>query len=93
MADITRFDGIVIKMFKPSILDTAYFYALYGDRMGKFYIHSHGMRHGDLPEDVEYKVMVWCGEHEKELLEMWETEKFHELPPLSPDADVSLDYD
>jgi len=40
------------------------------------------MIEGDLPIRAHRMVQDWMSHHRSKLLEMWETQKFEELPPL-----------
>ena len=51
MPEITRFYGIVIKMFfKPKEHEPRHVHALYGEYMGEFNIQTLEMIQGDLPK-------------------------------------------
>ena len=50
MPEITRFYGIVIKMFfKPKEHEPSHIHALYGEYVGEFNIRTFKMIEGDLP--------------------------------------------
>lgn len=40
------------------------------------------MLQGDLPDKAYKLVKEWTAAHQKELLEMWETQDIHSLPPI-----------
>ena len=83
MPEITRFYGIVIKMFfKPKEHEPSHIHALYGEYMGEFNIRTKEMIQGDLPAKAEAMVKEWLGKHSEELQEMWDTQKISSLPPL-----------
>ena len=51
MPEITRFYGIVIKIFfKPKEHEPSHFHALYGEYIGEFNIQTMEMIQGDLPK-------------------------------------------
>ena len=83
MPEITRFYGIVIKMFfKPKKHEPSHIHALYGEYMGEFNIQTNEMIQGDLPMKAQKMVTEWLEEHRDELQEMWDTQKIQKLPPL-----------
>ena len=83
MPEITRFYGIVIKMFfKPKEHEPSHIHALYGEYMGEFNIQTGEMIQGDLPLKAEAMVKEWLAEHSEELQEMWNSQDIKKLPPL-----------
>ena len=40
------------------------------------------MIEGDLPKRALKMVQEWVSQHEQELMNMWKTQEFTELPPL-----------
>lgn len=83
MPEISRFDGIVIRMFfKPKEHEPAHIHAFYGERVGIFDINTHMMLEGDLPANVRERVVKWLMQHEAELMDMWRTQNIYRLPPL-----------
>ncbi|MDY6288753.1 MAG: DUF4160 domain-containing protein [Bacteroidales bacterium] len=83
MPEITRFYGIIIKMFfKPKEHDPAHIHALYNEYVGIFDIHTYEMTTGDLPVKAQHLVKEWLGAHGKELVEMWNSQNIYKLPPL-----------
>lgn len=83
MPEITRFYGIVIKMFfKPKEHEPSHIHALYGEYVGEFNIRTYEMMEGDLPLRAQELVTEWLKTYQKELLEMWDTQLIHKLPPL-----------
>ena len=83
MPEITRFYGIVIKMFfKPKEHEPSHIHALYGEYMGEFNIKTGEMIQGDLPDKAVSMVKEWIGEHSGELQEMWDKQNIVKLPPL-----------
>lgn len=83
MPEISRFYGIVIKMFfKPKEHEPSHIHALYGEYMGEFNILTLEMIQGDLPKKAVELVIEWIREHQDELQEMWEKQKIRKLPPL-----------
>ena len=81
MPVIARFYGILIKMyFKEHGIP--HFHALYAEYNGVFEIDSLEMIEGDLPNRAQRMVKEWAELYKKDLLEMWETQKFKKLPGL-----------
>ena len=83
MPEITRFYGIVIKMFfKPKEHDPSHIHALYGEYIGVFDINTHQMTDQDLPQKAQTLVKEWLDQYDSKLQEMWDTQKIEKLPPL-----------
>jgi len=83
MPEITRFYGIVIKMFfKPKEHEPSHIHALYGEYMGEINILTGEMITGDLPAKALALVQEWLADHKNELQEMWEKQIIKKLPPL-----------
>ena len=83
MPEISRFYGIVIKMFfKPKEHEPSHIHALYGEYMGEFNIETAEMIQGDLPRKAQELVREWMFIHYKELQQMWDTQHIRKLPPL-----------
>ena len=83
MPEISRFYGIVIKMFfKPKEHEPSHIHALYGEYVGIFDLQSMEMTEGDLPKKAQELIKEWLYKNQEELLKMWETQKLRKLPPL-----------
>ena len=83
MPEISRFYGIVIKMFfKPKEHEPSHIHALYGEYVGIFDINSMEMLAGDLPQKAQELVRDWMMQNQEELIEMWNSQKLKKLPPL-----------
>lgn len=83
MPEITRFYGIVIKMFfKPKEHEPSHIHALYGEYMGEFNVRTMEMLQGDLPSKAQELVREWLSMHQAELQEMWDSQHIRKLPPL-----------
>ena len=83
MPEITRFYGIVIKMFfKPKEHEPSHIHALYGEYVGIFDISTHTMMEGDLPIKAQELVKEWMNLHAEELQSMWDSQQIGKLPPL-----------
>lgn len=60
MPEISRFYGIVIKMFlKPKEHEPSHIHALYGEYVGEFNIQTFEMMEGDLPPKAQALVREW----------------------------------
>ena len=83
MPEISRFYGIVIKMyFKPKEHEPSHIHALYGEYMGEFNIRTLEMIRGDLPAKAQEIVREWLILHQDELQSMWDAQIIKKLPPL-----------
>ena len=83
MPEITRFYGIVIKMFfKPKEHEPSHIHALYGEYVGKFNIMTRGMTEGDLPPKAQSLVKEWLDLYADQLQAMWDSQLIEKLPPL-----------
>ena len=83
MPEITRFYGIVIKMFfKPKEHEPSHIHALYGEYMGEFNIQTLEMIQGDLPRKAQELVIEWLKSHQNDLQKMWDSQTIQKLPPL-----------
>jgi hypothetical protein len=81
MPIIARFYGILIKMyFKEHGIP--HFHALYGEYNGVFELDTLEMIEGDLPQRAVRMIKEWGTAYRKDLLEMWTTQKFKQLPGL-----------
>ena len=83
MPVISRFYGIVIKMFfKPKEHEPAHIHAIYDEYVGVFDIHTYEMTMGDLPLHAQRLVKEWLRTNSPALIEMWNTQIIKQLPPL-----------
>ena len=83
MPEVSRFYGIVIKMFfKPKEHEPSHIHALYGEHIGIFNIQTLQMTEGDLPQKAQALVKEWLQEHKDELQKMWDSQVIKGLPPL-----------
>ena len=81
MPVIARFYGIVVKMYFREH-GIPHFHALYGEFVGVFDIQTLEMIEGDLPARASKLVQEWARTYQAELLRMWETQEFKQLPGL-----------
>jgi hypothetical protein len=83
MPVIARFFGIVIKMyFSQREHGVPYFYAIYGEYNAVFDIQTLEMLEGDLPVRAQRLVTEWAAQYQQELLRMWNSNEFKQLPGL-----------
>lgn len=83
MPEISRFYGIVIKMFfKPKEHEPSHIHALYGEHIGIFDLRTMKMTEGDLPRKAQELVEEQMTQNQKALLEMWDSQDLKKLPPL-----------
>ena len=81
MPIIARFYGILIKMYFREH-GIPHFHALYAEYNGVFEIESLEMIEGDLPNRAQRMIKEWAGQYQTELLDMWKTQRFKDLPGL-----------
>ena len=70
MPEISRFLGIVIRMF-PSEHNPPHFHAIYNDFEAQFSIVPLEMLEGRLPARIHGIVIEWASLHQKELMDNW----------------------
>jgi hypothetical protein len=81
MPEITRFYGIIIKLFFADH-PPPHFHAIYGDYNALFNLETLEIIEGDLPNRATKMVLEWAKIYQPELLKMWKTQEFNKLPPL-----------
>ncbi len=81
MPEIARFYGIVIKLFFGDH-PPPHFHAVYGEYNALFSIEPLKLIEGDLPERAKKIVLEWANLYQTDLLQMWNTQQLHKLPPL-----------
>jgi hypothetical protein len=83
MPEIVRFYGIIIKMFFiQKKHNPPHIHAIYGEYVSAIDINSFEVIEGDLPNKALLLVREWMKINQKDLLEIWNTQQFRELPPL-----------
>jgi len=83
MPVITRFYGMVIKMYLlGKEHGVAHIHVIYNDNSGVIDVRDCTMIEGDLPPKALSMVLEWTHKYQTELLEMWQTQQFRQLPPL-----------
>lgn len=83
MPVISRFNGIVIKMYlRQKEHNPPHIHAICGDCVGMFSLSNGEMFEGDLGNKEQKMVQKFIEKYGKELLNMWETQQFTSLPPV-----------
>lgn len=83
MPEISRFYGIIIKMFfKPKEHEPSHIHALYGEYVGIFDLRTMEMTEGDIPIKAQGLIKEWVSRNQQALLQMWDSQKLRKLPPL-----------
>lgn len=82
MPEVTRFYGIIVKIFFRNEHNPPHIHAIYGEYNGLFEISTLEMIEGDLPHKAVKLVQEWGVSHQKELQIMWDTKQIKKLPPL-----------
>lgn len=83
MPVISRFEGIVIKMyFRTKEHNPPHIHAIYGEYIGVFSLKDGEMFQGDLPIKEQRLVKEFIDFYRDRLLVMWVTQKFEMLPSI-----------
>lgn len=85
MPVLSRFYGIIIKMyFLPKEHNPPHIHVIYNDETFSIAIKTKEIIDGELQPTKRVLGMVkeWIDLYKDELIEMWETQDLHELPPL-----------
>lgn len=82
MPEITRFYGIIIKIFFTREHNPPHFHAVYGEYNGTFEISTLNMIEGDLPPKAQALVKEWANQYIDDIMKMWNTKTLKKLPPL-----------
>ena len=83
MPTISIFYGIIIMMYlKNKEHNPPHIHAFYGEESASFYIQNGEIYEGSFPSRAKKMVKEFILLHKKELLEMWETEKYHKIEGL-----------
>jgi hypothetical protein len=81
MPIIARFYGILIKMYFKEH-GVPHFHAIYGEFNGVFNVQTLEMIEGDMPARAVKMVKVWAKKYNRDLMDMWKTQKYRQLPGL-----------
>ena len=82
MPEITRFYGIIIKIYFSKEHNPPHFHAIYGNYTASFRIDTLEMLEGDLPNTAVKFVKQWAKKYNIDIMEMWNTKILKKLPPL-----------
>ena len=82
MPEITRFYGIVIKIFFRNEHNPPHIHAIYGEHVGVIDIQTGKMIEGDLPQRAIKLIQEWIKKYRIDLMEIWESQNFKKIPPL-----------
>lgn len=82
MPEITRFYGIIIKIFFTREHNPPHFHAVYGEYNGTFEISTLNVIEGDLPSKAQALIKEWAGQYIDDIMKMWNTKTLKKLPPL-----------
>jgi hypothetical protein len=84
MPEISRFFGLVIKMFYNDHLP-AHFHAEYGEHEALIEIETLAVYRGGLPRRALVLVLEWASQHRVELRQDWELARNGQPPePIAP---------
>ena len=83
MPEITRFYGIVIKIFLTREHNPPHFHAVYNEYSGLFDIETLEMFEGDLPPKAQALIKEWATSYKSEIMKMWKNKVSIKLPPLT----------
>ena len=83
MPIIARFYGLIIKMyFQQSEHNPPHFHVSYGEHEGVVEINTLKIIDGHLPKKALEMTKEWAEQYKEELLNIWNTQEFRQLPPL-----------
>ena len=83
MPVLSRFYGIIIRMyFQQKEHNPPHIHAIYGEHMAAVTISDGKILEGELPSKAFELVREWLSLHKDELLDIWNTQEFKQLPPL-----------
>lgn len=82
MPVISRFNGIVIKMFTRGEHNPPHFHAVYNEHNSIIEISTLKAIEGDLPAKQLKAVIEWARPYKDELQKMWDSKTITKLPPM-----------
>jgi hypothetical protein len=82
MPEISRFYGLIIKMFFKDHAPP-HIHVVYGEYNAVYDISALEMTEGDLPHKGQLLVKEWLSVYQNDLLDIWNTQQFRKLPPLT----------
>jgi hypothetical protein len=82
--EISRFYGIIVRMYSRGEHPPPHFHVQYGGHRASISIDGFDVLDGDLPVRAHRLIREWAGAHQAELRENWQRAQAHE-PVLSID--------
>ena len=83
MPEISRFYGITIKMyFSQNEHNTPHIHIIYDKYSAAMDIRTLNIIDGNIPEKAYNMVKEWVEINKKELLNIWNSQKFKKITPL-----------
>lgn len=83
MPEISRFYGIVIKMyFSQNEHNPPHIHIIYGKYVAAMDIKNLEIIDGKIPEKAYNLVKEWVEIHKKEILSIWNSQQFKKITPL-----------
>ena len=83
MPELSRFYGIIIRMFSiDNEHPPRHIHIKYGEYIAVMELATLNIVEGSLPKRARILSREWAELHQDELLEMWDTQKFHKIEPL-----------
>ncbi|MCL2446458.1 MAG: DUF4160 domain-containing protein [Oscillospiraceae bacterium] len=82
MPEVSRFLGVVVKIFFRGEHNPPHIHVVYGEYNGLFEIATMEMIEGDLSPRIQRLVKEWGEQYKDDLQRMWDTKQLKKLPPL-----------
>ena len=84
MPEISRFYGIIIKMyFLASEHNPPHIHAIYNKNIAVIDIQTLEVIEGEIPKRALRLVKEWVFIHKNEIKDIWETQQFKKIEPLN----------
>lgn len=84
MPEISRFYGIIIKMyFLSSEHNPPHIHAIYNKNIALIDIQTLEVIEGEIPKRALRLVKEWVFIHKNEIKDIWETQQFKKIDPLN----------
>lgn len=83
MPVISSFYGIIIKIYYlQNEHNPPHIHAIYGEYMSAININTLEVLEGDLPDKALKLVREWIIKNKKDIMEIWDSQKFKKIEPL-----------
>ena len=83
MPEISRFYGIIIRMFNiDREHPPMHIHIKYNEHEAIMELENLNIIEGELPKKARVLVREWAEYHQEELVEIWKTQNFHKVEPL-----------